>query len=153
MSAGALWLLVVIANAAPLLAGRGPGPATPLDFGLHLPDGRRMFGAHKSWRGLALSVACTALIAVLLGMPVSAGIAVAAWAMGGDMLASLAKRRIGIAPGGKAPGLDQLPESLLPLIVVGRPHLAWATIALLALAFMALDTILRLIYDRLRRQS
>jgi CDP-2,3-bis-(O-geranylgeranyl)-sn-glycerol synthase len=146
----ALWLLVVTANAAPL-AGRRLGPATPLDFGLTLPDGHRLFGAHKSWRGLVLSLIGTALCAALLGLPVSTGITVAAWAMVGDMLASLIKRRIGIAPGGTAIGLDQLPESLLPLILVGRPTLSWATIALLALAFMAADIVLRLIYDRLRR--
>ncbi len=67
------------------------------------------------------------------------------------MLASLAKRRMGVAPGGAIVGLDQLPESLLPLIMLGRPTLSWATIALLALAFMAADIVLRLIYDRLRR--
>jgi CDP-2,3-bis-(O-geranylgeranyl)-sn-glycerol synthase len=150
VSAAALWLLVVVANAAPLLAARR-ATATPLDFGLVLPDGRRLFGAHKSWRGLMLSLICTGICAPLLGLPVATGLIVAALAMLGDMLASLTKRRLGIAPGGMAPLLDPLPESLLPLIVVGRPHLAWATIALLALAFMALDLALRALHSRLHR--
>ena len=125
----------------------------PLDFGLSLPDGQRLFGAHKSWRGLMLSVIGTALCAAILQLPISTGITVALWAMVGDMLASLGKRRMGIAPGGKATALDQLPESLLPLIMVGRPALSWTTIAVLSLAFMAFDIGLRLAYARMRARE
>ena len=35
--------------------------------------------------------------------------------MAGDLLSSFVKRRMGVAPSGKATGLDQIPEALLPL--------------------------------------
>lgn len=152
MNAAALWLLVVTANAAPLL-GRRLGHPTPLDLGLRLSDGRRLLGDHKSWRGVCLSIVSTVAMAWLLELPLGTGIAISLWAMMGDMLASLAKRRFGIDPGRIAPGLDQLPESALPLIMVGRPELAWTTIAALSLAFMAFDIAVRLIYSRIRQRS
>ncbi|MGB3390431.1 MAG: CDP-archaeol synthase [Pseudaminobacter sp.] len=39
-------------------------------------------------------------------------------AMAGDMLSSFVKRRLRLAPSAMAPGLDQVPESLLPLLAV-----------------------------------
>ena len=37
-------------------------------------------------------------------------------AMAGDLLSSFLKRRINLPAGGKATGLDQVPESLFPLL-------------------------------------
>jgi CDP-2,3-bis-(O-geranylgeranyl)-sn-glycerol synthase len=37
-------------------------------------------------------------------------------AMTGDLLSSFIKRRMNLAPGSQALGLDQIPESLLPVI-------------------------------------
>lgn len=39
-------------------------------------------------------------------------------AMVGDLGASFLKRRLSIAPSAPAPGLDQIPEALLPLLVL-----------------------------------
>ena len=36
--------------------------------------------------------------------------------MAGDLLSSFVKRRLNLPPSSKATGLDQLPESLLPLL-------------------------------------
>jgi hypothetical protein len=36
--------------------------------------------------------------------------------MAGDLLSSFCKRRLGRAPSSRATGLDQIPESLLPLL-------------------------------------
>jgi hypothetical protein len=44
------------------------------------------------------------------------GLLVAATAMIGDLFSSFAKRRMKLAPGSTALGLDQIPESLLPVI-------------------------------------
>ena len=41
---------------------------------------------------------------------------VAAAAMAGDLLSSFLKRRLGLAASSKATGLDQIPESLFPLL-------------------------------------
>ncbi len=41
----------------------------------------------------------------------------AAASMAGDLLSSFIKRRLGMPPSSMALGLDQLPESLLPLLL------------------------------------
>ena len=38
-------------------------------------------------------------------------------AMAGDLFSSFVKRRLGLPPSSRALGLDQIPESLLPLLV------------------------------------
>ncbi|HXH72650.1 MAG TPA: CDP-archaeol synthase [Mariprofundaceae bacterium] len=137
-----LLLLVIVANAAPLL-----GTAifrhrfgTPLDFGLRLFDGRPLIGSHTTIRGVLLAVGCSAVAAPLLALPVAVGAIVGLAAMAGDILSSFCKRRLGIAPGGKAPGLDQLPESLLPLWAVAGDYDLPATMVLgLGLGFMLFD--------------
>jgi CDP-2,3-bis-(O-geranylgeranyl)-sn-glycerol synthase len=40
------------------------------------------------------------------------------WSLTGDLLSSFTKRRLSIAPSGRAPGIDQVPEALLPLLVL-----------------------------------
>jgi hypothetical protein len=44
------------------------------------------------------------------------GALIAATAMIGDLLSSFLKRRMGLEPSSQCIGLDQIPESLLPLI-------------------------------------
>jgi CDP-diglyceride synthetase len=142
MIAWQLLALVVIANGA-ALAGHilcGHRCAWPLDGGLRLTDGRRLFGDHKTIRGVVLSVACTVPTALVLGLSASTGAAIALTAMAGDAMASFIKRRLAIAPGGMAIGMDQLPESLLPLAIVGPAHgLSWTMILGLSLAFLVFE--------------
>jgi CDP-2,3-bis-(O-geranylgeranyl)-sn-glycerol synthase len=60
--------------------------------------------------------------------------------MAGDALASFFKRRLGLAPSGRAIGLDQVPESLLPLLAVqGLLGLSAAEILGITAAFFALE--------------
>ena len=40
-------------------------------------------------------------------------------AMAGDLFSSFLKRRMNVPAGGKATGLDQIPESLFPLLACG----------------------------------
>jgi hypothetical protein len=55
-------------------------------------------------------------------------------------LSSALKRRLRLAPGTEIPGLDQLPEALLPSIVfAGALGLSPAEIMASALAFLVLD--------------
>ena len=54
----------------------------------------------------------------MLGIPLGLGALIGAAAMTGDALSSFTKRRLGIAPSGRAMGLDQIPESVLPLLLV-----------------------------------
>lgn len=110
--------LVAIANTAPLLATRVFGSCAnlALDCGIGFLDGRPLLGPTKTWRGVASSVAATALIAPLIGLSMSIGTTIAAAAMLGDLLSSFVKRRLGLVPSSRASGLDQIPESLLPVI-------------------------------------
>ena len=134
--------LVIAANAAPVLLGLllGRAGAWPLDGGRCWRDGRRVLGGSKTWRGLLVSLAATAALSSWwLGDP-QPGLAVAALAMLGDLASSFVKRRAGLRSGADAPLLDQLPESLLPLLWLrGALGLGWGAIALVLLAFLLLD--------------
>jgi len=113
-----LLLLVVIANAIPVLAKKLFGLATawPLDGGMTLSDGQPLLGASKTIRGVVLSILLTPVIALLLGLSWQVGLVVALSAMAGDLVSSFLKRRMGLRPSSQAIGLDQIPESLLPLL-------------------------------------
>ncbi len=146
-------LLLGMANTVPILAktmlkDRFSGP---LDCGLKLADGRPLFGESKTFRGVISSIGCTSLAAALLelGWPVGAMLATAS--MAGDLCSSFIKRRIGMPPHSKASGLDQIPEALLPLLLV-RPalDLTLADVALLVAAFIIAEVGLSRVLFRLR---
>ena len=144
-----LLALLSVANGAPVIAKwfLAESFAAPLDRGALFVDGRRLFGSSKTWRGLVVSLAATTACAPLIGLAWNVGALVAGAAMAGDLLSSFLKRRMGLAPSSRAIGLDQVPESLLPLIAcrfllplcVG--DIAVATIAFLV-AELALSRVL-----------
>lgn len=115
-----LLLLLAVANNAPIAAKLLLGSRwnAPLDGGALFRDGRPWLGPSKTWRGLVASALLSALAAPLLGFDSPAGLLAGCAAMLGDSLASFAKRRLGIASSGRALGLDQVPESLLPLLAL-----------------------------------
>ena len=90
--------------------------AFPIDGGATLADGKPLFGSSKTLRGLALSIVATTAVAPLIGLSWKVGALVALVAMLGDLFSSFLKRRMGLAPSCQAIGLDQIPESLLPLL-------------------------------------
>lgn len=112
-------LLILIANGTPVivtyLCGKGH---RPVDSGRVLTDGHRLFGASKTWRGVALALLATLSGALLLELSVWIGLIIGATAMLGDLLSSFIKRRLGLPSSGRALGLDQIPEALLPVLVV-----------------------------------
>jgi len=116
-------LLALTANGAPVLGKRFLGAhwAAPLDGGLNFFDGRPLLGRSKTLRGLVLSLAATATVAVLLGYSWQLGLLYSAMSMTGDVFSSFTKRRLGIPPSGKFRGLDQLPELVLPMWVCHEP--------------------------------
>ncbi|MGA0610865.1 CDP-archaeol synthase [Caldimonas sp. KR1-144] len=137
-----LLLLLGVANTAPIAAKRWLGPrwSRPVDGGLVFVDGRPLLGPSKTWRGVAAAVIAGALAAPLLGLAPWIGAVIGAAAMAGDALSSFIKRRLGIASSGRATGLDQIPEALLPLLAVQQPlALSPALIAGVTLAFFALE--------------
>jgi CDP-2,3-bis-(O-geranylgeranyl)-sn-glycerol synthase len=118
-----LLILLMLANGTPLVAKKVLGGrfAWPLDGGASFIDGRPLLGPSKTMRGVLLAlIACTAGAPILgLGWPI--GLGVGAGAMAGDLLSSFIKRRLGRASSSRALGLDQVPESLIPLIACAGP--------------------------------
>jgi CDP-diglyceride synthetase len=88
--------------------------ARPLDGGMTLADGQPLFGHSKTIRGVVLSIVVTTLGAPWIGLDWTIGLLISAMAMIGDLFSSFTKRRMKLAPGSMALGLDQTPEALLP---------------------------------------
>jgi CDP-2,3-bis-(O-geranylgeranyl)-sn-glycerol synthase len=135
-TAGAVLLLLCAANTAAWAAGRllGRRWAAPLDFGLVLKDGQRLFGSHKTWRGLIAGAAAAGVLAAALGQSLLLGAAFGATSMAGDALSSTIKRRLRREPGTEVPLLDQVPEAMLPLAVFG-PSLGLGFLAMVGVTF------------------
>jgi hypothetical protein len=126
-------LLLIVANGAPIIARlfmKGQW-STPLDGGMTFTDGRPVLGKSKTYRGVFFSLVGTVFAAVVLGMPWEMGLMVGGLAMTGDCLSSFIKRRLGYDSGAMALGLDQIPESLFPLLGV------WGWLSLSAMGIMA----------------
>jgi CDP-2,3-bis-(O-geranylgeranyl)-sn-glycerol synthase len=146
-------LLILVANGVPVMASvlLNQRFSLPLDMGVRLPDGRPLFGASKTFRGLLLSLPLTGIVAELIGLSFTLGLTVALWAMLGDLLSSFIKRRIGMAPGSQALGIDQLPESLLPLLAVAGPLTISATeIMATVITFAVLELLISRVLFRLK---
>ena len=153
-----LWLLIKVtlllgvANGTPVFATRllRERFASPLDAGLRFLDGRPLFGPSKTVRGMLLALLATTLVAPLLGFDWAVGLTIGACAMLGDLVSSFIKRRLGRAASSQALGLDQIPESLLPLLAVQqRLGLQAWDIVLLVGAFIALELSLSRLLHRL----
>jgi CDP-2,3-bis-(O-geranylgeranyl)-sn-glycerol synthase len=145
-----LLLLLGIANGMPVLARKmcKDRLATPVDGGIAFVDGRPLFGRSKTIRGVVVSIAFTSVIGLLLGFDLSIGAALASLSMLGDLASSFVKRRLGFDSHAQAFGLDQIPEALLPLLVLQKPlGLTWIDILLVVLAFVLLGVLLsRMLY-------
>lgn len=113
-----LLTLLAVANGTPVIATKllGKERAFPLDGNATLSDGRPVFGSSKTLRGVILSIALTSACAPLVGLGWEVGFVVAVGAMVGDLFSSFVKRRLGMPSSSKFTGLDQIPESLLPLL-------------------------------------
>ncbi len=138
---GAL-LLVMVANTAPWASGRllGGRLAKPLDCGATLPDGTRVLGDHKTWRGLVASELACAVTARLLGHSVLLGVEFATLSLAADAASSFIKRRLRLAPGAEVLALDQVPEALVPLCVLAIPlRISLLEALAIAVIFLALD--------------
>jgi hypothetical protein len=75
-----------------------------------------LFGPSKTIRGILISVLITTASAPLIGLDLTIGAIVAGAAMAGDLFSSFVKRRLNFPPSSRALGLDQVPESLFPML-------------------------------------
>ncbi len=152
-----LVFLLVVVNGAPIMARRllGERLSQPLDGGLRLTDGRRLFGDSKTWRGFVAGMLGGAIAAPLLGYPALTGIAFGLLAMLGDLASSFVKRRLGLAPSSQTLGLDQIPESALPLWFTREStglssDQIWTIVALFILAELFISRVLFILGIRKR---
>jgi len=147
-----LLFLLMIANGTPIIAKRifGSYLSWPLDGGVSFFDGQPLFGRSKTIRGVAAAIIVTAAVAPLVGLNFSIGAIIAATAMFGDLLSSFTKRRLRLAASSKALALDQVPESLLPLLVCRNAlSLSVVDIAICVIAFFVGEIVLSRILYRL----
>jgi hypothetical protein len=113
-----LLVLLTLANGTPIVAKKilGPRFSFPVDAGINFRDRRPLFGPSKTIRGIVVSILVTTAAAPLLGLDFGVGATVAVAAMAGDLISSFVKRRLNFPSSSQALGLDQIPESLLPML-------------------------------------
>jgi CDP-2,3-bis-(O-geranylgeranyl)-sn-glycerol synthase len=108
------------ANATPVLAGGGK----PIDLGKNFLDGKRIFGNNKTFRGFffGLTVGVTVGLVewMLFDYPLLFSLLSPLGALLGDLAAAFLKRRLGIAPGGLLPIVDQV-DFVVGAIVFSLP--------------------------------
>lgn len=155
-----LWLALpsIFANIAPIFAAAIPAFKpydAPLDFGKTFRH-KRVFGSHKTWRGLVAGIVVATAIFWLQQVAVEhfgwaatltkqldyatlptliLGPLFAIGALGGDAIESFFKRQHGIPPGGGWFPWDQV-DSVLGTAVVVLPFIvlsAWQYILLIAM--------------------
>jgi CDP-2,3-bis-(O-geranylgeranyl)-sn-glycerol synthase len=146
-------ILVLVANGAPVISHKilGEQLAWPVDKGVGLSDGRRLFGQSKTWRGVCSAMFMTTGVAVILGIKPLTGLVFGGIVMVGDLLASFIKRRLGYVESSRARGLDTIPESLLPLWLLKEPlQLHLIDIALVVGLFFLIEECVSPILYKLR---
>jgi CDP-2,3-bis-(O-geranylgeranyl)-sn-glycerol synthase len=144
-----LLILLVMANGAPIIARHllGNCCAWPLDGGHSTTAGNPLLGPSKTLRGLVAAVVLTTAMAPLLEIAWQWGAAIGGLAMLGDLIASFTKRRLGYPPSSQAIGLDQIPESLVPLLVIAPAFdLNIWSVCLVVLAFTLVVPLLSRIF-------
>lgn len=145
-----LLLLIIIANGAPVFVSYVCGSccAWPVDFGKLLFDGQPVLGKSKTWRGLLAAMTVTPVCAWLLGHSPETGGLIAVFSMLGDLLSSFIKRRMKISPSSMSLFLDQVPEALLPAVVVMNVfYLDIVSVVLLVSLFVVAELLLsRILY-------
>lgn len=111
-------VLLAVANGTPVIAKDilGDRFAIPIDGGSKFVDGRPLLGSSKTVRGIFLSILMTSAFGPVVGLDWKIGAIMGTVAMAGDLFSSFLKRRMNLPAGGKAIGLDQIPESLFPLL-------------------------------------
>ncbi|MDW8022000.1 MAG: CDP-2,3-bis-(O-geranylgeranyl)-sn-glycerol synthase [Nitrososphaerota archaeon] len=104
-----------IANASPVLGPRLFGRRTPIDRGILVWDGRRLFGDGKTFEGLITGILFGTIVGLILFSLNNPGayrspfepLLLSIGTMIGDIFGSFLKRRLGLESGASAPILDQ----------------------------------------------
>ena len=141
-------VLIIIANGAPIIARHifRSHFNDPLDLGLRFFDKRPIFGPSKTMRGIFVAVMVTPVAAHLMEINWFTGFLIGLYAMFGDLFSSFIKRRKGLKPSAMAVGLDQIPESLFPLLAL-MTHFGFSLFDVLAIVLTF--AIIELVFSRI----
>lgn len=140
-----LLLILISANGAPVILQRyyRGRYSWPVDSDYKLADGRPLFGASKTWRGMIAGTTCAAIVAWLVGFSFLFGLLFGLLSLIGDLVSSLIKRRMNYPCSAKAIGIDQIPEAALPLIVCAfYMEYGVTTVFLVTLGFFLLNVLM-----------
>ncbi len=146
-----LILLLLAANGAPILIAKVMGKRWdyPLDGGVAWA-GKPILGPSKTWRGLVGALIASSVIAPIIGLPLYVGLLLAFFSMMGDLISSFIKRRLGLASSAMAFGLDQIPEALLPTVLISAfVDLLVLDVIIVVIVFVVLDVALSQLLYRL----
>jgi CDP-archaeol synthase len=118
-----LVFLVMLANATPLIVQKvlRQRYSQPIDGDCRFIDGRPLLGRAKTLRGVACAIVVTTAVAPVVGLGWKIGLLVGSLAMVGDLFSSFVKRRLGRSSSSPILGIDQIPESLFPLLACIYP--------------------------------
>lgn len=144
--------LLIVANGAPVIARKFMRQHWnyPVDGGHNWFDQRRLFGANKTWRGLLAGVLASAVVSGLAGAGFVFGAIFGLLALTGDLISSFLKRRFGLLPSARVPGLDQIPEAILPMGFAALwLDLSWAVILAVTILFVIANMVLSPLMHRL----
>jgi multisubunit Na+/H+ antiporter MnhF subunit len=145
-----LLFLLTLANGTPLMVSKVLGNrfSYPVDGDREFLDGRPIFGPAKTLRGVVCAILVTTASAPLLGLEWKIGLMVGSLAMAGDLLSSFLKRRLGRSSSSPIVGVDQIPESLFPLLAcIGLLSLTVADVAIgVAIFFIGELALSRVLY-------
>lgn len=111
----------------------------PIDGGRLYFDQHPIFGDHKTIRGVLISLLGGTAAAPLLGVDFWVAATAALLAMAGDLLSSFIKRRPGIPSGMDVIVLDQIFESLFPILFLRSfLQLTWTQVLISLLCFIVI---------------
>jgi CDP-2,3-bis-(O-geranylgeranyl)-sn-glycerol synthase len=145
-----LLFLLTVANGTPLIVRKVLGNrfSYPVDCGREFIDGRSVFGPAKTMRGVVCAILVTIAAAPLVGLGWKIGLMVGGLAMVGDLFSSFLKRRLGRSSSSPIVGVDQVPESLFPLLAcLGPLSLTFADVVVgVAIFFIGELALSRVLY-------
>lgn len=135
------YLAAYLANAAPVLCGGGKS----LDGGRIWRDGHPILGSHKTMRGTLSGIAVGTVVGLIQLEPVR-GLLLAVGAVGGDLIVSFAKRRLGLMPGAPFPVADQLGFIVVAVALASivPPPPTWERVAAIFVATVPIHLITNL---------
>jgi CDP-2,3-bis-(O-geranylgeranyl)-sn-glycerol synthase len=104
-----------VANVVPAFVKKINLFNTPIDFEQSW-KGKRIFGSHKTWRGLIFGVIGASLFSYFQGRGLEVGFLLGLGTLVGDMIGSFIKRRLTLSPGDKNLLVDEIPGTLFALL-------------------------------------